>query len=62
MREGISSTLGGFHLVRTQRGGRGVKEVANFVNDSTDRLRETANTGKGVKSRKFCERNKWMPP
>ena len=27
------------------RGGRGVKEVANFANDKTDRLRETANKG-----------------
>ena len=26
-------------------GGRGVKEVANFANDKTDRLRETANKG-----------------
>ena len=46
------------------RGGRGGKEVANFANDKTDRLRETANKGGGggPKSRKFCERNKWMPP
>ena len=46
------------------RGGRGVKEVANFANDKTDRLREIANKGGGggPKSRKFCERNKWMPP
>ena len=27
------------------RGGRGVKEVANFANDKTDRLRKTANKG-----------------
>ena len=45
------------------RGERWVKEVANFANDKTDRLRETANKGGGgPKSRKFCERNKWMPP
>ena len=41
----------------------GVKEVANFVKDSADRLREIANKGGGgPKSRKICERNKWMPP
>ena len=40
-----------------------MKEVANFANDKTDRLRETANKGGGgPKSRKFCERNKCMLP
>ena len=39
-----------------------MREVANYANDSTDRLRENANKGGGPKSRKFCERNKWMPP
>ena len=44
------------------RGGRGVRKVANCANGSTDRLRENANKGGGgPKSRKFCERNKWMP-
>ena len=32
------------YYVRTE-GGEGVKEVANFANDKTDRLRETANKG-----------------
>ena len=37
--------------------------MANYANDSTDRLRENANEeGGGPKSRKFCERNKWMLP
>ena len=27
------------------RGGRGVKEVANYANDSTDRLRENKDKG-----------------
>ena len=54
--------LGAIHLLRSHRGGRGVKEVANFANDSTDRLREIANKGGGgPKCGKFCERNKWMP-
>ena len=37
--------LGAIHLLRSHRGGRGLKEVANFANDSTDRLRETVNKG-----------------
>ena len=37
--------LGAIHLLRSHRGGRGLKEVANFANDSTDRLREIANKG-----------------
>ena len=46
------------------RGGRGVKEVANFANDKTDRLRETVNKGGGggPKSRKFCKRRLSMAP
>ena len=44
--------------------GEGVRKVANYANDKTDRLRENANRGGegGPKSRKFCQRNKWMPP
>ena len=68
-----SDSLGCLAILRTDirgdpfitfapRGGRGVKEVANFANDKTDRLRETANKGGGPKSRKICGRNKWMPP
>ena len=31
----------------------GVKEVANFVKDSADRLREIANKGEGVQNPKY---------
>ena len=57
------SRLGAIHLLRSHRGGRGLKGVANFANDNTDRSHETANKGGGgQKYQKFCERNKWMPP
>ena len=50
--------LGAIHLLRSHRG-----PVASFANEKIDRLRETANKGRGSpKSQKFCERNKWMPP
>ena len=57
------SWSGAIHLLRSHRGGRGLKEVANFANDSTDRLREMRTRGGRVpKVKKFCEHNKWMPP
>ena len=38
--------LGAIHLLRSHRGGEGgLKEVANFANDSTDRLREMRTRG-----------------
>ena len=40
-----------------------LKEVANFANNSTDMLRETANKGGGgPKSRKLCRRHLSMAP
>ena len=39
------SVRGGPFITFAPRGGGGVKEVANFANDKTDRLRETANKG-----------------
>ena len=64
--DGVSNTLNTlrgdpFITFAPRGGGIGVKEVANFANDSTDRLRETANEGGGgPKSRKFCEGNKYV--
>ena len=45
------------YYVRIEGGG-GFK----IANGSTDRLREMQIKGEGLKSRKLCERNKWMLP
>ena len=43
------------YYVRT-KGGRGLREMANYANDSTDRLRENANQGgRGSKMLKILQ-------
>ena len=45
------------------RGGGGAQKLPKIANGSTDRLREMRiKGGRGLKSQKICERNKWMPP
>ena len=39
-----------------------VQKLPKFGNSSTDKLREMQTKGGGLKSRKFCERNKWIVP
>ena len=60
-RAGALLILGAIHLLRShQGGGRGVKEVANFATVLIGCVKLRTRGGGGPKSRKFCERNKWM--
>ena len=39
-----------------------VQKLPKFANSSTDRLCEMQTKGEGLKSQKFCERDKWIAP
>ena len=49
-------------LTLSSRGRGEVQKLPKFANSSTDRLREMQTKGEGLKSQKFCERDKWIAP